>query len=266
MEKLQITMIHTVFQKKMIYLAVILLISPLFSQLVSYVSIIYGEYQNIKDLLPIDILLALATVKSIIIKDTNNTHYPIRLPIWSPFYNRKEGVFVGSSLGSKTNCSFGRYENHTSTAHKIVSASQDCPKDAQHRWRIPYTTDNLNKLSYKVELLDPKEMWKTYKGYEAIKKFKNDGAHGILLKLPNGKSATYLPVVFREHPNWSISKAMRQLTEKAEGRRLMKNERDEWKKGEIKIYKSKSYTWDPYMRIINIFPSYKKRKYTRKKR
>ena len=34
---------------------------------------------------------------------------------------------------------------------KIKGASLDCPMDASGRWRIPYTPDNLDQMTYKMD-------------------------------------------------------------------------------------------------------------------
>ena len=226
------------------------------NKLVSYVSIIYGKKMP-NDLLPIDILLAIGLLKSIIIQKIFGTKYSLRLPSWSPLYQKTNGIFVGTSLGNLTTCSYGKYETKdTSTADNIIEAAHNCPEDAAKRWHIPYTSQNINRLSYKVEFLDPKSQWKIYPGYKAPAKFPNNGSAGIFLRLANGKGATYLPSVFRDNPQWSVTKAMEKLTEKAEGRgrNLTDEELNAWKKGTIKIYNTISYTWMPQRKIMNIFP------------
>ena len=134
---------------------------------VSYVSIIYGKGVSQNTLEHLDIMMAIGIVKSEIIKILHNNHYSVRLPYWSPFYKMKQGVFVGTSLGKKTNCSYGRYEVDSksskkynileNTAKKIVEAAGDCIKDARDRWKIPYKIDDLDRLNYKIELLQPKK-------------------------------------------------------------------------------------------------------------
>lgn len=225
------------------------------NKLVSYVSIVYGKKMP-NDLLPIDILLAIGLLKSIIIQKTFGKKYALRLPSWSPLHQMTNGIFTGTSLGQRTTCSYGTYESDQySTADNIIKAANNCPKDAAKRWGSPYTSQNINSSSYKVEFLDPQVHWKTYKGYMAPQHFSNDGSSGILLRLENGRGATYLPSVFRNNPHWSVEEAMRKLTEKAEGRRLTRKEQDAWKKGTIQIYNSKSYTWNPQQKQMHIFPT-----------
>ena len=217
-------------------------------QLVSYVSIIYGKKLP-NELFPIDILLAIGLLKSIIVKNTYHKTYNIRLPYWSPLYRRKSGVFVGTSLGNNINCSYGQYEGSKSTAIKIAQAANKCNNDASKHWQTPYTPENIHHLSYKVEFLEPKSKWKTYPGSLAPKRFSPDGTSGIFLRLPNGKSATYLPGVFRNNPQWSITDIMNKLTEKADA-----HQSNDWKKGNVQEYKTTSYTWNPYLKMIDVFP------------
>lgn len=221
---------------------------------VSYVSIIYGNGVSQQKLETLDIMMAIGVVKSEIIKVLHNNHYTIRLPYWSPFYKMKQGVFVGTSIGNKTNCSYGRYEVDSksakqynlseSTADKMVEAAGDCIKDARDRWKIPYNINELDKLNYKIELLQPKKKWLEYPGKDVKQHFKMDGKQGIYLMLKDRKdmftkrAATYLPVVARENKDWSIDEYMNSLSKKAGG------ELNEWKNGKIKIYTSTSYTWN----------------------
>jgi predicted class III extradiol MEMO1 family dioxygenase len=222
--------------------------------LVSYVSIVYGKKMP-TSLLPIDILLAIGLLKSIIIKETFGKQYSLRLPSWSPLNKKIGGVFVGTSLGTRTTCSYGTYETgKKSTADNLIKAAYHCPEDAAKRWGIPYTDNNINNLSYKVEFLDPESQWKTYRGYMAPKKFHNNGSSGIFLRLANGKGATYLPSVFKSNPQWSVEDAMHKLTEKAEGRKLTIEELNAWKNGVIKIYNTTSYTWNPHRKLIDVIP------------
>jgi AMMECR1 domain-containing protein len=207
--------------------------------LVSYVSIIYGPNLKRNKLIDFDIMIAIGAVKSQIYQDVVRGDYILSLPSWSPMYTRTHGVFVGTSIDGRTNCSYGRYEDGSgSSAKKIVQAAGNCFNDALQRWELPYNLNILDKMNYKVELLDSKNTWKKYKGSETHKKFKMDGKHGIYLTLPSGSSATYLPVVARENLDWSINKYMTSLTEKAGGKG------NEWINGTIKVYKSQSYIWD----------------------
>ena len=201
--------------------------------------------------------MGIGLVKSVMLrylykKYNNIKHYNLKLPKWSPFYSTYGGVFVGTNIGKQTNCSYGRYENRTqTTAMKIRAASNDCPGDANNRWRIPYSLHDITNTQFKIELLQPKKEWRTYKGIQAYQKFKIDGKHGLYLILPSTRrgrhSATYLPVVARDNLNWTVDQYMRQLTRKAGG------SGNEWKEGTIKIYTSTSYTWVPNSQKLEIF-------------
>lgn len=207
---------------------------------VSYVSILYGKFDTKNTFSNFDIMVALGVIKSIITKQVYGGKYVVKIPKWSPFHKTFQGVFVGTSINGKTNCSYGRFETSKkeSTAHKIIEAAADCMSDARDRWSIPYTKNNLDNLNYKIELLEPRSKWKKIKNNTSTKHFVLNRNLGVFLRLPSGGSATYLPVVFRENPEWTLEKYMSSLTQKAGGTG------DEWKQGEIWTYHSTSYTWD----------------------
>ena len=218
---------------------------------VSYASVVYGKFSqsDMKMLLPFDIYLGIGLSKSIIIRKTMNKNYQVKLPKWSVLNSIYNGIFVGTELirttnKKDTNCSYGRFQNKSgermSILKKIKGASLDCPMDASGRWRIPYTSANLDQMTYKMEILDLEKDWKEYPALEAPKRFKYDGNHGIYLKTPNG-SATYLPVVARENMNWSVEEYMEKLSYKASSNKLA------WKNPNsiIKVYQSRSFIYDP---------------------
>lgn len=215
--------------------------------LVSYVSIIYGNGINQNNITQFDILMGIGLLKSVIMRHLYNKEYNLKLPKWSPFYAIHNGIFVGSSIGDQTNCSYGRYEsNKQSTAINIHEAANDCPKDT-YRWNTPYSISKLGKTHFKIELLQSKREWRTYNAKDIYKYFEMNGKQGIFLILPSKRSATYLPVVSRDNLNWSINKYMSHLSRKAGG------EGDEWRKGTIQIYESTSYTWNPETQQLEVF-------------
>lgn len=207
---------------------------------VSYIGIIYASKLKKNKLSNFDILLGIGLIKSNIIFNTlglNNKN--LRLPIWSPFYEIKQGVFVGSeTLDGNTNCCYGRFENGGNTAIKIKDASNDCFGDAKTRWKFPYQKKLLNLYYYKLETLDLKNKWKKISPKNIYDKFKLNGTQGIYLTLTNGSSATFLPLVARNNPSWTIDTYMSYLSNKAGG------DKNDWKKGKILLYKSKEYTWN----------------------
>ena len=226
-------------------------------EFVSYVSIIFGNFKKSKDiLLPIDINLGLGIVKSIInaqLVDYNSDFY---LPKWNNFHKMDNGIFVGTEIIKNneynTNASYGNYQtedNNTNSAIKITKASKNCLNDARKRWKLPYSIENLDTHTFKVEILDDINTWTKYKSSLAPKKFLLDGNHGMLLTLNNGSGATYLPVVARDYKNkWTITDYMKNLSKKAGG---LEND---WKhfNSQMKIYKSISYKYDPNTNKIEV--------------
>ena len=207
---------------------------------VSYVGIIYSSNLNQNKISSFDIFMALGLIKSNIIFNTLGlSTRSLRLPNWSPLNRIFGGVFVGSETPEgKTNCCYGRFENKTSVAIKIKEASDDCFKDAETRWVIPYQKNLLNHYLYKLELLDNKKKWKRIDAKKIKERFNLDSNQGIYLTLEDGKSATFLPIVSRQKPKWNIETYMNQLSLKAGGHF------DDWKTGQIYIYGSKEYTWN----------------------
>ena len=210
------------------------------TNLVSYVCVLYGSNIKSNDIYSFDVLYALGMIKSVLLKNLTNSFYTIKLPLWSPFYQLQQGVFVGSSLHKKTNCSYGRYQDNgrTSTAFKMIEAAGDCLEDARNRWKIPYSLKNIDDCNIKLEVLDPKAKWKKHPAKHLKRFFKMDGKQGIYLQLSNGKSATYLPVVAKENNHWTIDEYIESLSKKAGG------EKKDWLNGTIWIYSSKTYIWD----------------------
>jgi predicted class III extradiol MEMO1 family dioxygenase len=227
-------------------------------EFVSYVSVVYGKSLNKHYMTKFDIMIAIGMVKSKIYQDVfdQNSKYKLSFPKWSTFNKRKHGIFVGTELNNQTNCSYGRFEDGNSSSNKIMEAAGDCKKDASGRWLIPYSEDNLEKIKYKVELLDSKNIWERITGNQVLEKFKFDGKHGMKISFPDGAGATYLPVVAKDYlDEWSIKDYMNNLTSKAYGGIKENNLEKKWNNSEVKVdlYKSVSYTWDPQNQTIKIF-------------
>ena len=201
---------------------------------VSYVGLVYGPTVKQSIITEFDIIMAIAAVKSVILRDIANQTYDIQLPIWSPFYNKTQGVFVGTSDRKGTTCSYGRYETNDkqSTALKITAAAHDCKRDASDRWNRPYILSKMNNVEYKGELLAEKSSWKKYSSNKAPEVVPLDGNPGVYLQLKSGESATYLPVVSKENPKWTIDKYMTSLAKKAG------DVNGDWKNGTIYVYDS----------------------------
>lgn len=213
---------------------------------ISYVSIIYGKNLNQDIIIDFDITMQIAIFKSIIKNYLNNINYELFGPVWSPFYRLQLGVFLETNIDGYTNSSSGLFESneYKSTALKIINTSKECIYSAENYFGIPYKKEILDRMNYKIELLQSKDKWKRCSGSDVYNVFNiKSGKYGLLLKLRNGKSATYLPIVSKENPDWSIDKYMESLSKKAIGKSNSK-EWINWKKGKIKIYKTTSFLWD----------------------
>ena len=133
----------------------------------------------------------------------------------------------------------------------------NCWNDAKSRWTLPYNSIDDEKITYKIDLLDSDEDWKTYTSdtYDrAVNHFKLDGTHGMQLTLPGNYSATFIPSVAREN-NWDIKTYMRKLTLKAYGTNDT-TKQDDWKNKNpnniIRIYSSKHFVFNPTDNAINL--------------
>ena len=231
---------------------------------VSYVSIFYSNkhhrtnINSSNNISPIDIKLALGLLRNYITFQTNNYKHilpDLRLPIWSNFYNISNGIFVGTDIDGKTNCSKGNFETGNSlSAINISNASKTCIEDANNRWRRPYIRTLLSKYTYKIEVLQTAKYWHIVKPYKLDKILSTHDSRlntniGVYLTLKSGHSATYLPVVAAENPLWSVDKYMNSLANKAypgSGFGTGSGNMD-WREmsKSIKVYKSVAYYWSP---------------------
>ena len=173
------------------------------THLVSYVSMIYGTYPSdiYLSLLPLDLNLVFGFFKTIISFQVNEIIFPLKnltLPSWTPFSRMKNGVFIGSNLTSHTNCCTGVFQSSTSTLQNINLASQNCHNDALSRWKHPYTTNNLDHLGYKLDILTENSMWKTYPAKDAEKHFSLNDEMGMQLIFKDGFKSIFIPQVAQE--------------------------------------------------------------------
>lgn len=204
------------------------------SEFVSYASIVYGKKVNWKSIEAFDKRFAFGLMRSVLFQQIRNSsarHHQhsknnIQFPKWSPFCSMTRGVFVGTSLNGKTNCSYGRYESDRhqnrrpiSTAKMILQAISDCIKDAEYRWKLPITLQNIFRVKLKIELLDAKNTWRKFPGRLFTKIFQMNGKVGTFLKLSSGRgAATYLPVVAEENKKkWTALNYIQNLSIKAGG-------------------------------------------------
>jgi len=219
-------------------------------EFVSYITIIYGTFNKDDLLLPIDIIMGLGVIKSIIHSQLLNYNIDINLPIWNKFNNMNNGIFIGTEIEKSTNSSYGNFqinENNTKSSMKIINSAKNCLKDSINRWNNPITLNNLSQHKFKIEILDDIKLWKQYYSSQANDIFILDGKQGMLLTLYNGKGATFLPVVSEDNKdNWSINNYMSYLSIKAGGHE------NDWKNKDSKmsIYNSISFKYLPINNTI----------------
>jgi len=219
-------------------------------EFVSYISIIYGTFKHDNNLLPIDIIMALGVVKSTIESQLLNYDIEIKLPIWNKFNYMNNGIFVGTEIDNSTNSCNGNFQtdkNNIKSSVKIINSSKNCLNDSINRWNNPITLNNLKNHKFKIEILDDINSWEEYKSIYANEKFILDGKHGMLLKLYNGNSATFLPIVSEDNKeSWSINNYMTYLSIKAGGHK------DDWKHKDsiMNIYSSISFKYSPINNTI----------------
>lgn len=208
-------------------------------EFVSYIVIIYGDFDTDTNILPFEIAMLIGTIKNNIYMQLYDLKYDISIPKWCSIYKLTNGIFVGTEINNVTNSCYGNFEienNITNSFEKIINSSSKCLNDSINRWKNPITKENLNKCNIKIEILDKINNWEVYKSNTALENFKLDGTYGMLLFLNNRNSTvTYLPTVAEENKNiWSIADYMNNLTIKGGG------DVNDWLKNEniMKLYKT----------------------------
>ena len=208
-------------------------------EFVSYIVIIYGDFDTDTNILPFEIAMLIGTIKNNIYMQLYDLKYDISIPKWCSIYKLTNGIFVGTEINNVTNSCYGNVEienNITNSFEKIINSSSKCLNDSINRWKNPITKENLNKCNIKIEILDKINNWEVYKSNTALENFKLDGTYGMLLFLNNRNSTvTYLPTVAEENKNiWSIADYMNNLTIKGGG------DVNDWLKNEniMKLYKT----------------------------
>ena len=193
-------------------------------EFVSYVGIVYApEYALRCDQIVnnFDIWQALGVIRSTIEFKLDSRRALALFPRWSVWREdrtRECGVFVGSDVNGKTNCSYGQFPSTTThdddddgdktlkegererkkkekkstkmadtLATKIVHAASHCQEDATRRWKIPYPTGGGGgggqaKIIYKLEILEPEKEWEWIRGTEQIQR---NVTHLLSLKNPD---------------------------------------------------------------------------------
>ena len=171
--------------------------------------------------------MALGVVKSTIESQLLNYNIEIKLPIWNKFNYINNGIFVGTEIKNSTNSCNGNFQtdkNNIKSSLKIINSAKNCLNDSINRWQNPITLNNLNNHNFKIEILDDINSWQQHNSMYANEKFILDGKYGMFLKLYNGNTATFLPIVSEDNKeSWSINNYMTYLSIKAGG------EKDDWK-------------------------------------
>ena len=221
------------------------------TKFVSYVGIVFGEITNERSSLlsELEIKLALGSIRNVINYEIINSKVisvPVNhlIPIWTKWYSMKNGIFVGTTAGKKINCSYGTFQGtfQGTSADHIIEAAKNCYRDSVDRWNIPLTTSA--KTTYKLEILQDQNNWKTIRAKNIVNYSKYDdlGYYLSFTSKRSGKvSATYLPTVWKNilH-NLDAEEMLSSLAGKALGTDMS----NLWKKDKnatVKLYTTKRY-------------------------
>ena len=221
-------------------------------EFVSYVSIIYGSFDNDNELLPIDIFQSYGLIKSIFYAKLNNIDIDIKLPKWNKFNYIYNGIFVSTELENKTNSCIGIFQNNNdndiTASIKIVNSTNSCINDSINRWDNPITLDNLDKINIKIEIIDDISKWKCFQSNTCYNNFYLKDKKGMYLKIYNNNTATFLPSVAQDNKNiWSIEDYMNTLSLKSGSNKL------DWKNDNsfMYIYDTKKIIYNTLTNNIN---------------
>lgn len=219
------------------------------TEFVSYVSIIYGTFENDNELLPIDIFQSFGLIKSIFYAKLNNIDIDIKLPKWNRFNYIYNGIFISTELENNTNSCIGIFQNNNdlSSSIKIINATNSCINDSISRWNNPITLDNLNNINIKIEIIDDTSTWKYYKSNTCYNNFNLNDNKGMYLKLYNNNTATFLPCVAEDNKQkWSIDDYMNNLSLKSG------SDKSDWKNDNsfMYIYNTKKIIYNNKLNYI----------------
>lgn len=219
-------------------------------ELVSYVSIIYGLFDNDNELLPIDIFQTFGIIKSIFYAKLNNIDIDIRLPKWNKFNYIYNGIFISTELENNTNSCIGIFQNNNDlpSSIKIINATNNCINDSISRWNNAITLDNLNNINIKIEIIDDISIWKCYKSNTCYNNFNLNDNKGMYIKLYNNNTATFLPCVAEDNKQkWSIDDYMNNLSLKSG------SDKSDWKNDNsfMYIYNTKKIIYNNKLNNIN---------------
>lgn len=182
---------------------------------VSYVGIVFAK-QKVPAADKLRDQLMLASVKNTIYHSFHRTGLTnqTEAPMWLITDPSEGGVWAGLSCNGDVKCSLGRMELASGTSHQqeLADSTAGCVGDASRRWGGLHSLENC---TFKYEKLT-----RTKQVPWANRKREYDpDTTGIIVTLKNGKTATYLPGVWREHwPQKDLDYVLGQLAHKADPR------------------------------------------------
>ncbi len=178
---------------------------------------------------PLERCLALGAVKSAVLAGCPEAA-PFVAPAWTRLAWLRNGAFVGTTSSGAINCSRGSYEAPgRSLAENVAEAAVGCCADATERWRRPYGD---GRYVYKVEVLQQRP-WPRVSA--TAFRAREEDELGVLLELPGGASATYLPSVWRESfRGQPAEELLASLVQKAGG--------GDWREGVASLYRTLVFT------------------------
>lgn len=202
-------------------------------QFVSYLSMVFAPDIDPLEINKFDEFYLLSRARSLIMNEvTNPADLPLvtyNLPEWSPWNTQKNGTFVGIKVAFTNNmrASIGNYESpEKNIVENVLNSAQGCLDDAIRRWGGKITIDELPKLTYYIQVLQHTDEWLNFT-YEELKhkvesepEFMPPCKYGIHMETLSGNSATYLPSVWCERPDWTFVKLMNELLDKSGGNTL----------------------------------------------
>lgn len=202
---------------------------------VSYVGIVFAR-KNIGASDKLRDQLMLASVKNTIFHSFHRTGLTnqTEAPLWL-IPAKEGGVWAGLTCNGQTKCSLGRISVSPNVRHTeaLRDSASSCLGDADRRWG---GVNSLENCEFKYERLSRTKLvaWKNRK------KEYNPNTTGIIINLKNGKSATYLPGVWKEHwPKKGIDYVLTELVKKAKGKSLQDIDKQKLYKYTTKLFKIK---------------------------
>jgi hypothetical protein len=189
-------------------------------QLTSYVAMAFNIRGPPIGISELDIDMALACIRSLLLRNVARKKYKIRLPKFHRFHNMKNGVFVrtGMQRGIRfvPNCSSGAMETEeNTTADTFMHSLEQCECNSISKWRKPHDRYSAYDYILRFELIESKSSWRRVPGHRALDLVELDGQVGMRLVLENGNTATFLPNESRLF--WNKNQLIARLLDKAGG-------------------------------------------------